>query len=696
MRFTDVLAASLVAPLVAAHGGILGMPKIFGLGRSGPTRLRAERGLENSARKVAQKLQARQGGLEGRCGPEAGGASCAPGYCCSGAGWCGIGDDYCMAPDCLFEYGSGCDANKLPSGGTTREIARPQLGSVPYGEGIYDCIEPGTVAITYDDGPYIYTNDVLDQFAAYGFKATFFVTGININKGSIDDESKPWPAMLRRMVAEGHQIASHTWSHQNLDQITQEQRIEQMVRNEMAISNVIGKFPTYMRPPYSACVTPECEADMKDLGYVISFFDLDTDDYQNTTPDLIQNAKNNFANAINPSNPASDEFLAIAHDIHQQTAQNLTGYMLDLLVAKGYRGITMGECMGEPEANWYRTGEKVATTTSEVPVPSSTTSSVPFPTATGATTDGTCGAQNGMSCIGYEAGSCCSQAGWCGVTTDHCGSGCQEGFGTCGSSSSSLSSVVATATSSSESSSVASGTESSTVASSTEASSTEASSTVASTTSSAPTTTPTVISVDGSCGGDITCVGSEFGNCCSQYGYCGSTELYCGEGCKPLFGNCGSEASSSLIASSTAAAETSSASETASSTVEFSTEIASSTEVASSTESAVETTSATSIDYETEPTLVPSETASPTESTVESTSAPAQPTSKPPTYGKKSQDGTCGGEKGYSCKGFRYGECCSQYGWCGSTRDHCKKRSCNPLFGKCGDRYIKNSYRYWG
>jgi peptidoglycan/xylan/chitin deacetylase (PgdA/CDA1 family) len=150
---------------------------------------------------------------------------------------------------------------------------------VPYGgEGIYDCVEPGTVAITYDDGPYIYTNDVLDQFAAYGFKATFFITGINIGKGAIDDESQPWPAVIRRMIAEGHQVASHTWSHQNLDQITSEQRYDQMVKNEMAISNIIGKFPTYMRPPYSACSAGSgCPDDMRDLGYVVSYFDLDTD-----------------------------------------------------------------------------------------------------------------------------------------------------------------------------------------------------------------------------------------------------------------------------------------------------------------------------------------------------------------------------------------------------------------------------------
>jgi len=179
----------------------------------------------------------------------------------------------------MFDFGPAADANVVPSGGTTRNIARPKVGTVAYGgEGIYVCTKPGQIAITYDDGPYVYTSDLLDLFAQYGFKATFFVTGRNLYKGSIDDESQPWPAMIRRMVAEGHQLASHTWSHQDLSAITKEQRYEQMVKLEMALSNIVGKFPTYMRPPFSSCsVASGCPQDMVDLGYHISYFDLDTD-----------------------------------------------------------------------------------------------------------------------------------------------------------------------------------------------------------------------------------------------------------------------------------------------------------------------------------------------------------------------------------------------------------------------------------
>lgn len=129
----------------------------------------------------------------------------------------------------------------------------------------------------------------------------------------------------------------------------------------MAMRNIVGFFPTYMRPPYSSC-NAACEVTLKELGYHITYFNLDTDDYNNDSPELIQNAKNNFANAVNPSNAATNSFLVISHDIHEQTAHTLTAYMLTTLQAKGYRAVTLGQCLGDPVANWYRTAGTVVVT----------------------------------------------------------------------------------------------------------------------------------------------------------------------------------------------------------------------------------------------------------------------------------------------------------------------------------------------
>ncbi|KAH7064378.1 hypothetical protein BKA63DRAFT_427426 [Paraphoma chrysanthemicola] len=431
MRLSTILAASLAAPLAAAHGSIPGAPKIFGLGDANAIAALKSRNFygAHAARAAGSshgsQLQARQGGdSNGRCGPNYGCATCAEGYCCSSGGWCGQGSDYCQAPDSLFEYGPGADANVLPSGGTTRNIARTKVGSVLYGgDGIWVCTKPGQIAITYDDGPYTYTTDLLNLFSSYNFKATFFVTGINLSKGSIDSSSKAWAAMISRMITDGHQIASHTWSHQDLSVITKEQRYEQMVRLEMALSNIIGKFPTYMRPPYSSCTAASgCVQDMSDLGYHISYFDLDTDDYNNITPEKAQIPKDRIFAALNPSNSATDEFLAIAHDIHFQTVYNMTGYMLDLMVKKGYKGVTMGECLGDAEANWYRSGANRVATSSSFKPPACASTRASSSSATGSRTstsavstpttvspDSSCGAASGYTCSGFSGGECCSQ-----------------------------------------------------------------------------------------------------------------------------------------------------------------------------------------------------------------------------------------------------------------------------------------------
>ncbi|KAF1944874.1 glycoside hydrolase/deacetylase [Clathrospora elynae] len=416
MRLSEIFAASLVAPLVAAHSNIPGAPKIFGLSQHDFGKLKSRNilGGHNTPHvtrpRQGPQLNARQGGVDGRCGPDHGCASCAESYCCSPSGWCGQGADYCAAPDCLFNYGPACDANKLPTGGSTRNVVRTKLGDQPYGgAGIYSCEKAGTIALTYDDGPYVYTNDLMDMLKAYNAKATFFVTGININKGAIDDASQPWPAVIQRMIAEQHQVASHTWSHQDLSAITKEQRYDQMIRNEMAFTNIIGKFPTYMRPPYSSC-TDACQQDLADLGYVVSYFSLDTNDYNNLTPEKIQDSKDIVKNVLDPSNVQTDKFQTIAHDIHELTVHNLTAYMLDEIVKKGYKMVTLGECLGEPEANWYRTPTNRVATTSVFTAPPTClpigsvfvtpTLSGPIATPTAVTRDGSCGLASGFTCLG--------------------------------------------------------------------------------------------------------------------------------------------------------------------------------------------------------------------------------------------------------------------------------------------------------
>ena len=83
MRFSQVAAASLVAPLVAAHG-MEGMPRIVGL----PRQLRASNPLAGysggHAAEAGPVIRPRQS-TDGRCGPDGGNQKCADNECCSSA-----------------------------------------------------------------------------------------------------------------------------------------------------------------------------------------------------------------------------------------------------------------------------------------------------------------------------------------------------------------------------------------------------------------------------------------------------------------------------------------------------------------------------------------------------------------------------------------------------------------------------------
>ena len=65
------------------------------------------------------------------------------------------------------------------------------------------------------------------------------------------------------------------------------------------------------------------------------YFDLDTDDYTLKNPEQLGEAKKNVDDALRDADPEKDGFLAIAHDIHEQSATKLTEYMLEVMEEKG-------------------------------------------------------------------------------------------------------------------------------------------------------------------------------------------------------------------------------------------------------------------------------------------------------------------------------------------------------------------------
>ncbi|KAF5025720.1 hypothetical protein F66182_2187 [Fusarium sp. NRRL 66182] len=215
--------------------------------------------------------------------------------------------------------------------------------SVPVGVSIRSCTQPDVIALTFDDGPFAHTDSLLDQLTSAGLKATFFVNGNNW--ANINDYS----ATVSRMVEEGHQVASHTYNHPDMVTISDATIRTEMTRLEDDLINIIGRYSTYMRPPYFS-YNNETLRVLAELGYHVIDADIDTNDWQHNTPETFQTAVNLFQQGID--NGGS---IALMHDVHQNTVQNVVPAVIDIVLQSGKRSVTVGECLGDPEANWYRT-----------------------------------------------------------------------------------------------------------------------------------------------------------------------------------------------------------------------------------------------------------------------------------------------------------------------------------------------------
>lgn len=247
----------------------------------------------------------------------------------------GTGKDFCAVPSkCQRGFGT-CDSDAQPKGYNTSQDARPLLGDVPYGQLITKCNVPRSIALTYDDGPTENTEELLNVLRDAKVKATFFVNGITNGKGAID-ETEQWKNAIQRIHDEGHQLASHIWSHWDLNKISTYDRRVEMVKNEQAINNIIGKYPTYMRPPFLQCSKAGgCQDDLRDLGYHIIGWSTDSTDWLHEG-DL--EAMITATDAALEATDVSGNMLLIQHDSIRLSAIDLTKHILERIAEKGWHG----------------------------------------------------------------------------------------------------------------------------------------------------------------------------------------------------------------------------------------------------------------------------------------------------------------------------------------------------------------------
>lgn len=186
----------------------------------------------------------------------------------------------------------------------------------------------------------------------------------------------------------------------------------------------------------------------------------------------------------------------------------------------------------------------------------------------------------------------------------------------------------------------------------------------------------------GTCGsgaGGAVCTGNQ---CCSEFGYCGEGDTYCAQiaGCQPAYGWCEGQPlpSSSTPASSPTTTPTTPISPSGAPTVTVTSTVTVTVSVGPGT-TVTQTVTAGTCSAGSSPGITTTPTTGPTGSTTPS--APTSTVSIPAGL-QTTTNGSCG--DGLTCIGFSGGECCSQFGYCGSDTVYCSPLlGCQAEYGIC-------------
>lgn len=182
------------------------------------------------------------------------------------------------------------------------------------------------IALTFDDGPSDYTPAILDILKNRGVHATFFNLG---------DRAVAYESVEKRLVAEGHQLASHSESHQNMPDLDREQLRSEISQAFDHIHKASGVSTRVMRPPYGAFGEQQWKdaADLLDMNVIWS---IDSLDWKRPGVDAIVN--NVVPNAYNGA-------VILMHDGGGDRSQDVEALpkIIDALKQQGYEFVTIDQ-----------------------------------------------------------------------------------------------------------------------------------------------------------------------------------------------------------------------------------------------------------------------------------------------------------------------------------------------------------------
>ena len=177
------------------------------------------------------------------------------------------------------------------------------------------------IALTYDDGPQTSVgNRIMDIMAQYGQKCTFFMVGDRVASRASE---------VQRMVAEGHEVANHTYGHVYLNKVGADTIRSQVDKCNTVIAQAAGVAPAVMRLPGGN----KNSTVLANINMPIILWNIDTRDW------ATRNAESTKAAVIGKVKSGD---IVLMHELYESTA-DATSVIVPTLAEQGYQMVTVSE-----------------------------------------------------------------------------------------------------------------------------------------------------------------------------------------------------------------------------------------------------------------------------------------------------------------------------------------------------------------
>lgn len=187
----------------------------------------------------------------------------------------------------------------------------------------------GKIALTFDDGPDpANLPKILDTLKRYQAKATFFVIG-NLAERN--------PDLLAKIVAAGHEVGNHSYSHPVLADLDRAGLQEEVKKSADLIERLTGKRPAVFRPPYGFVSNDLQEVVRAQGEKIVLWSNLGSWDFPERKPEELANLVGDFA---------FDGAIVMLHETMATTAEALP-LILDRLKKKGLEPVTVSQLLAK-------------------------------------------------------------------------------------------------------------------------------------------------------------------------------------------------------------------------------------------------------------------------------------------------------------------------------------------------------------